>query len=52
VDERGIMGDFVLTGSAQFDLIAGVTQTLAGRVGRVELLALSAPSKMAKTERG
>jgi predicted AAA+ superfamily ATPase len=42
VDERGIMGDFVLTGSAQFDLIAGITQTLAGRVGRVELLPLSA----------
>lgn len=42
VDERAIMGDFVLTGSAQFDLIAGITQTLAGRVGRVELLPLSA----------
>lgn len=42
VDERRIMGDFVLTGSAQFDLIAGVTQSLAGRVGRIELLALSA----------
>lgn len=41
VDERGIMGDFVLTGSAQFDLIAGITQTLAGRAGRVELLPLS-----------
>lgn len=36
------MGDFVLTGSAQFDLMAGMTQSLAGRVGRVELLALSA----------
>ncbi|MFM2036109.1 MAG: hypothetical protein RL459_1374 [Pseudomonadota bacterium] len=42
VDERQIMGDFVLTGSAQFDLIAGMTQSLAGRVGRVELLPLSA----------
>lgn len=42
VDARGVMGDFVLTGSAQFALIAGVTQSLAGRVGRVELLALSA----------
>jgi len=41
VDERGVMGDFVLTGSAQFDLLAGITQTLAGRVGRVELLPLS-----------
>ena len=41
VDERGVMGDFVLTGSAQFDLLAGVTQSLAGRVGRIELLPLS-----------
>lgn len=35
------MGDFILTGSAQLDLVAGITQTLAGRVGRVELLPLS-----------
>lgn len=42
VDDRGIMGDFVLTGSAQFSLIENITQTLAGRVGRVELLPLSA----------
>ena len=42
VDARGRMGDFVLTGSAQFDLISGMTQSLAGRVGRVELLPLSA----------
>ncbi|MEI8031614.1 MAG: ATP-binding protein, partial [Comamonadaceae bacterium] len=42
VDERRQMGDFILTGSAQFDLMAGITQSLAGRVGRVELLPLSA----------
>lgn len=42
VDERQRMGDFILTGSAQFDLMAGITQSLAGRVGRVELLPLSA----------
>ena len=36
------MGDFVLTGSARFDLIAGTTQSLAGRVGRIELLPLAA----------
>jgi len=42
VDERGRMGDFILTGSAQFDLISGITQSLAGRVGRIELLPLSA----------
>lgn len=41
VDERPAMGQFVLTGSAQFDLIAGMSQSLAGRVGRVELLPLS-----------
>lgn len=42
VDERGLMGDFVLTGSAQFELMQGITQSLAGRVARVELLGLSA----------
>jgi predicted AAA+ superfamily ATPase len=41
VDERAVMGDFVITGSSQFELVAGITQTLAGRVGRVELLPLS-----------
>lgn len=41
VDERARMGDFILTGSAQFDLMAGIAQSLAGRVGRVELLPLS-----------
>jgi predicted AAA+ superfamily ATPase len=41
VDERPVMGQFVLTGSAQFDLIAGMNQSLAGRIGRVELLPLS-----------
>jgi len=41
VDERAQMGDFVLTGSSQFELVAGITQSLAGRVGRVELLPLS-----------
>lgn len=41
VDEHHRMGEFVLTGSAQFELMAGITQSLAGRVGRVELLPLS-----------
>jgi predicted AAA+ superfamily ATPase len=50
LDERGIMGDFVLTGSAQFDLLAGITQTLAGRVGRVELLPLSAAELLAASK--
>ena len=42
VDSRKRMGDFILTGSQQFELVSGMTQSLAGRVGRVELLALSA----------
>lgn len=41
VDERKQMGDFILTGSSQLELISGITQSLAGRVGRVELLPLS-----------
>jgi uncharacterized protein len=41
VDERKVMGDVVITGSAQLDLLSGVSQSLAGRVGRVELLPLS-----------
>ncbi|WP_291017430.1 AAA family ATPase [Hydrogenophaga sp.] len=41
VDEHRRMGEFVLTGSAQFERMAGITQSLAGRVGRVELLPLS-----------
>ena len=53
VDERRRMGDFILTGSSQFDLLAGLTQSLAGRVGRVELLPLSAhelgPDRLPKT---
>lgn len=42
VDERRRMGDFVLTGSQQFELASGMSQSLAGRVGRVELLPFSA----------
>ena len=41
VDQRQVMGDFILTGSAQLDLMSGITQTLAGRVGRLELLPFS-----------
>lgn len=41
VDNDGRMGLFVLTGSQQFGLRAGISQSLAGRVGSVELLPLS-----------
>ena len=47
VDKNKVMGQFVLTGSAQFNLIAGVGQSLAGRVGRVELLPMSSPELQA-----
>ena len=41
VDDRQRMGDFVLTGSEQFGLRAGISQSLAGRVAHLELLPLS-----------
>ncbi len=37
LDRPGMCGRFVLTGSQQFGLHAGITQSLAGRVGMVEL---------------
>lgn len=41
VDERARMGEFILTGSQQFGLTAGITQSLAGRVALLQLLPLS-----------
>ena len=41
VDEDGRMGRFILTGSQQFGLLSGVTQSLAGRTAFVELLPFS-----------
>jgi len=41
VDADGRMGRWLLTGSAQPAIAAGVSQSLAGRVGRIELLPLS-----------
>jgi predicted AAA+ superfamily ATPase len=41
VDENKEMAQFVLTGSQQFNLISQITQSLAGRVGTVELLPFS-----------
>lgn len=41
VDADGRMGLFVLTGSQQFGLLSGVTQSLAGRTAFVELLPFS-----------
>ncbi len=42
VDDRQKMGDFILTRSTQLNLVESITQTLAGRVARIELLPLSA----------
>ncbi len=41
VDETSVMGQYILTGSHQPELTRQVTQSLAGRVARVELLPLS-----------
>lgn len=41
VDAGRRMGQFVLTGSQQFGLRSGITQSLAGRVGMVQLLPFS-----------
>ena len=41
VDSRQRMGDFILTGSQQFGLRSGISQSLAGRVGLVQLLPFS-----------
>lgn len=41
VDSRRRMGDFILTGSQQFGLRSGISQSLAGRVGLIQLLPFS-----------
>lgn len=41
VDEAGKTGLFVITGSQQFGLLSGITQSLAGRAGLLQLLPLS-----------
>jgi len=41
LDASRRMGEFVLTGSQNFGLVAGVTQSLAGRAGIVQLLPFS-----------
>lgn len=43
VDSRRRMGDFILTGSQQFGLQSGISQSLAGRVGLLQLLPFSMP---------
>ncbi len=48
VDEDRKPGKFIVTGSQQFGLLAGVTQSLAGRVGITRLLPLSLEELSAK----
>jgi hypothetical protein len=43
VDADGRMGLFILTGSQQFGLMSGITQSLAGRSAFLELLPFSLP---------
>ncbi len=38
VDNHLVPGKYILTGSQQFGLLSGITQSLAGRVGMVQLL--------------
>jgi len=41
VDESPVPGRYILTGSQQFGLLSGITQSLAGRVALLELLPFS-----------
>ena len=41
VDTRRRMGEFILTGSQQFGLMSNISQSLAGRVGLLQLLPFS-----------
>jgi hypothetical protein len=41
VDAERRPGRFILTGSQQFGLLSGISQSLAGRVGRLQLLPFS-----------
>jgi len=41
VDERQRMGEFIITGSQQFGLMSSIAQSLAGRVGLLQLLPFS-----------
>jgi len=41
VDERQRPGEFILTGSQQFGLLSGITQSLAGRAALLTLLPMT-----------
>ena len=48
VDAHLVPGKYILTGSQRFGLMSGITQSLAGRVGMIQLL----PFAMDELERG
>lgn len=48
VDEQGRNGDFWLTGSQAFELMNGVSESLAGRIAVVNLLGLSYDELLAR----
>ena len=52
VDADRAPGRFVLTGSQQFGLLSGISQTLAGRVGMTRLLPLAPLCNWATTGAG
>ncbi len=52
VDKHKKMGDFWLTGSQQFQLMHGVSESLAGRVGIVQLLGLSLKERQNYAKKG
>lgn len=41
IDERGVPGQFILTGSQQFEVMTTISQSLAGRTALLKLLPLS-----------
>ena len=49
-DAKRKMGRYVLTGSSQFSLVSGITQSLSGRVGAVTLLPFSVGELLASGE--
>lgn len=50
VDTEGRMGLYILTGSQQFGLMSGITQSLAGRTAFVELLPFATPELTAASK--
>ncbi|MEX2608081.1 MAG: ATP-binding protein [Kiritimatiellia bacterium] len=51
VDEGAAKGSFWLTGSQQFHLMSGVTESLAGRVGILHMLGFSMAEQLGEAEK-